>query len=60
MGNCHLQRDIEGALIAAGGGIGGMGSGTGGKESGWEKIELKKSFGWAVLPYVSGVLVKRR
>ncbi len=49
VGNCHLQRDIGKALVDAADPFGG-----------WEEVDLKHSFGWSVLPYVSGTLVKRR
>ncbi len=49
VGNCHLARDIEGAMIRAAEPFGG-----------WEDMQLTHSFNHAVLPYVSGALVKRR
>ena len=49
VGNCHLTRDIESALIESATPFGG-----------WEDVDLKHNFGWSVLPYVSGTLVKRR
>ena len=49
VGNCHLRRDIGGELVEAGREWGG-----------WEEVDLAYDFGWSVLPYVSGRLVKRR
>ncbi|EDN97589.1 hypothetical protein SS1G_12442 [Sclerotinia sclerotiorum 1980 UF-70] len=49
MGNCHLNRRTDDYLKA-----------VGEKYGGWEKVELKTVGGFAVLPFVSGELVKRR
>jgi SAM-dependent methyltransferase len=53
VGNCHLQRDIEGAILEAGRRADEQGKG-------WAEVHVKKDFGWAVLPYVSGVFTKSR
>jgi hypothetical protein len=53
VGNCHLQRDIEGAILEAG-------RRADEKGEGWAEVDVRKDFGWAVLPYVSGVFAKRR
>lgn len=49
VGDCHLTRDIRKVLIEATG-----------EKGGWESVQLQESFPWACLPYVSGVLTKRR
>lgn len=46
MGDCHLQRDIEGVFRGVGGG------------NGWSKVVLELVDGWSVLPYTVGYLVK--
>lgn len=47
IGDCALNRDIEGALRGAAG------------DEGWESVELERSFEWSAMPYISGTLVKR-
>ena len=49
VGNCTLTRDVGGMLEE-----------VGRRAGGWENVDLKHNFGWSVLPYVSGTLVKRR
>jgi SAM-dependent methyltransferase len=49
VGNCHLTRNMGKALIDAAR-----------PHGGWDSVDLTTSFGWAVLPYTSGTLVKRR
>ena len=49
VGNCHLSRDVGKTLVDAVKPLGG-----------WDEIDLKHYFGWSVLPYVTGTLVKRR
>ena len=49
VGNCHLTRDIQQAVVGAADPYGG-----------WERVDLSNNFGWSVLPYVAGTLVKRR
>ena len=46
MGDCHLQRDIEGVFRDVDGG------------NGWSKVVLEVVDGWSVLPYTVGYLVK--
>ncbi|KAJ5404211.1 phospholipid methyltransferase [Penicillium cosmopolitanum] len=48
VGDCCLNRDTETALREAAE-----------ADGGWESVELDRWFGRSVLPYVSGVLVKR-
>lgn len=48
VGNCHLQRDARSALMEAAAPYGG-----------WAKVDLTDNFGWSVLPYCAGSLVKR-
>jgi hypothetical protein len=28
-------------------------------DGGWERVELERNFEWSVMPYISGVLVKK-
>lgn len=52
MGGCHLNRDTESTLRLA--------AEEEGKDgSGWESVEIEKSFGWSPLSYISGTLVKK-
>lgn len=48
VGDCTLTRDTEMALRVAAD-----------VDGGWESVELERSFGWAPLPYLSGILVKK-
>lgn len=48
VGNCHITRDIRRAVTEAAVPYGG-----------WARVDLTDHFGWSVLPYVSGTLVKR-
>ncbi|KAL2812587.1 S-adenosyl-L-methionine-dependent methyltransferase [Aspergillus granulosus] len=49
MGDCCMNRDTEGVLrrVAE-------------KDAGWESFEMERWFGTTCLPYVAGVLVKRK
>ncbi|KAJ5777013.1 hypothetical protein N7520_000259 [Penicillium odoratum] len=47
VGDCCLDRDIEGALRKAAG------------VDGWESVELERSFEWSAMPYLSGILTKK-
>ena len=47
VGNCHLTRNTGRDLV-----------GSVGKMGGWERDELRTSFGWAPMCYLSGTLVK--
>lgn len=48
VGNCHLTRDIRKAVVE---------SAT--RHGGWAKVDLTNNFGWSVLPFCAGTLVKR-
>ncbi|KAL1967716.1 hypothetical protein VTN77DRAFT_2973 [Rasamsonia byssochlamydoides] len=48
VGDCHLDRDTTAFLKQAAD-----------KDGGWETVELEQRWEWSVLPYVSGMLVKR-
>ena len=48
VGNCHMTRDIRGAIV-----------GAAAHDGGWAKDDLKNHFSWACLPYVAGTVVKR-
>jgi SAM-dependent methyltransferase len=48
IGDCCLNRDTEAVLRAAAD-----------VDGGWERIELERNFEWSVMPYISGVLVKK-
>ncbi|PGH05260.1 hypothetical protein AJ80_08368 [Polytolypa hystricis UAMH7299] len=52
MGDCRLGRDTEGMLRSV--------TAVEGEEKAWESVELERDFGWSCIPYISGVLVKRR
>jgi SAM-dependent methyltransferase len=49
MGDCCMNRDTEGVLrkVAE-------------KDGGWESFEMERWFGTTCLPYITGVLVKRK
>ncbi|KAJ5836545.1 hypothetical protein N7447_002571 [Penicillium robsamsonii] len=48
LGDCCLDRDTEAVLRAAAD-----------VDGGWESVELERAFEWSVMPYISGVLVKK-
>lgn len=48
VGDCCLDRDVEGALRGAADGDGG-----------WESVAIERWMGWSALPHISGVLVKK-
>ncbi|CAI7646412.1 unnamed protein product [Penicillium glandicola] len=49
IGDCCLDRDTEVVLRAAAD-----------VDGGWESVELERAFEWSAMPYISGVLVKKR
>lgn len=48
IGDCCLNRDTEAVLRA-----------VADVDGGWERVELERNFEWSVMPYISGVLVKK-
>jgi SAM-dependent methyltransferase len=48
IGDCCLDRDVEGAL-----------RGAADEDGGWESVQIDRSFEWSVMPHISGVLVKK-
>lgn len=48
IGDCCLDRETEGALRGAAG------------AEGWESVDLERSFEWSAMPYLSGVLTKKK
>ena len=49
VGNCSLERDTKKVLLEAAE-----------RDGGWDDVLLQRDFGWSPLPYLSGVLVKKR
>ena len=52
MGDCHMNRDTETTLRL-------VGDEAGTDQSGWESVDIERSFGWSPLSYISGTLVKK-
>jgi SAM-dependent methyltransferase len=49
MGDCHLNRDTRACLLKAAD-----------RDGGWESAELEDGWRWSCLPYISGVLTKKK